>query len=60
MKALEESLITLSKMFPNDMSFGSEVRKLVFELRRNRFKSRKEKWDELTTTEDFLRSMDNQ
>jgi len=47
-------------MFPNDMSFGSEVRKLVFELRRNRFKSRKEKWDELTTTEDFLRSMDNQ
>ena len=58
MDNIENQLRILAKMFPNDMAFGSEVRKLVFQMRKEDHEKRKEEWDKLKTTDDFLRVMD--
>lgn len=56
MDSLENKLIVLSKMFPNDMVFGAEVRKVV-----KKIKSERNDGDllELKTQEDLFEAMKN-
>ena len=54
MNELEKKLKVLAKMFPNDMAFGAEVRNIVWEIRKKESEERKEEWDKLKTTDDFL------
>ena len=54
MSELESQIRILEKMFPDDAAFGKEVRKIALELRNVDFTKRKEEWDKLKTTKDFL------
>ena len=53
MENLEQTLKTLAKLYPNDMAFGEEVRKIVWEIKRVEHITKKEEWDSFTATQEY-------
>lgn len=53
MENLEQTLKTLAKVYPNDMVFGAEVRKIVWKMKRIEHISKKEEWDAFTATQEY-------
>lgn len=53
MENLEKTLITLARLYPNDMVFGEEVRKIVWQLRKTEKTTETKKWDSFTATQEY-------
>jgi len=53
MENLEQTLITLAKLYPNDTVFGEEVRKIVWQLRKVQKNTEIKEWDSFTATQEY-------